>query len=87
MKNFLDLTQKRLGKPLIWALVLRYIATSMEKQKPYHGYIKFSTIFIKEQNLEKKIEMHKKKEEILSVIHEKLQKQGIDTLFTNIRCY
>jgi hypothetical protein len=89
MKSFKDMVRKSMsikscGKRMIWNTGLQVVKDFFDDQE-LEWYIKFSTLYIKTQNQETRIQAFRKKTEILKMVNEKLEELWYDRKITEIR--
>ncbi len=89
MKSFKDMVRKSLAtkscwKRMIWVTGLQVLRDYFGDQE-LEGYIKFSTIYLKTQNQEIKIQAFRKKREILEKVNLRLAELWYDRKINDIR--
>ena len=89
MESFKDMVRKSMatkscGKRMIWITGLQVVRDFFDDQN-LEWYIKFSTLYIKTQNQEIRIQAFRKKIEILKLVNEKLKEMWYDRKISDIR--
>ena len=89
MKSFKDMVRKSMAtkscwKRMIWITWLQVVRDFFGDQE-LEWFIKFSTLQIKTQNHEIKIQVFRKKIELLKLVNEKLAETWYDKKITEIR--
>ena len=69
------LADKYLGNQAVGVLALK-VVQDFFSDKNLKGYVKFTTLFVLSQDSQLKIEIFRKKREILSLVNESLKKYG-----------
>jgi len=77
------LAQKYLGNQAIGVLTLKVVQDFFDNKK-LEWYVKFTTLFIISQDSQLKIEIFRKKKEILDLINKSLEKYGYIVKIRNI---
>ena len=89
MKSFKDMVRKSMAtkscwKRMIWNTWLQVVRDFFDDQN-LEWFIRFSTLYLKTQNHEIKIQAFRKKHEILNLVNNKLSELWYDRKITDIR--